>query len=150
MANYVFYSWQSDLPNSTNRTVIEKCLKLAVTQLRSDADIYSSIREDLTVDSDIQNTTGNRPIFDTIKEKIDEAAAYVADVSFVSSLDKNSRTKGIPNPNVMIEYGYALKSLTCDKTILVMNTNYGEPPEIELPFNISHHCCPVKGEVGMA
>jgi len=47
----------------------------------------------------------------------------------------------------MIEYGYALKSLTCDKTILVMNTNYGEPPEIELPFNISHINYPIMYEL---
>ena len=33
---YIFYSWQSDLANSTNRGFIEDCLKKAVKNLKKE------------------------------------------------------------------------------------------------------------------
>src|ERR1043165_1253907 len=35
----IFYSWQSDLPNSTNRGFIEDCLERAMKELRADEDL---------------------------------------------------------------------------------------------------------------
>ena len=40
------------------------------------------------------------------------------------------------NPNVMVEYGYALRSLTFEAMMPVMNTHYGAPTE--LPFDLGH------------
>ncbi len=49
---------------------------------------------------------------------------------------KTETGKLIPNPNVMIEYGYALRALTFEAMMPVMNTYFG-PPE-ELPFDLGH------------
>jgi hypothetical protein len=39
MASKVFYSWQSDLPNRTNRGLIQSALEKAARELRSDESI---------------------------------------------------------------------------------------------------------------
>lgn len=41
-----------------------------------------------------------------------------------------------PNPNVMIELGYAIKSLGWDRIILLYDKDLGEIEE--LPFDINH------------
>jgi hypothetical protein len=45
MKKTIFYSWQSDLPNSTNRTLIQKALAFAVKNITFD-DIYKEIESD--------------------------------------------------------------------------------------------------------
>ncbi len=37
----IFYSWQSDLPNPTNRGFIEDCLKRAIKDVQADEDLVS-------------------------------------------------------------------------------------------------------------
>lgn len=68
--------------------------------------------------------SGSPPIFATILEKIDRAAIYVPDFTFVG---KNLGGEPIPNPNVLIEYGWALKSLGYKRIVAVMNQAYGAP-----------------------
>jgi hypothetical protein len=41
-----------------------------------------------------------------------------------------------PNPNVLIEYGWALKSVTHERTVLLMNTTHGHPSGEALPFDL--------------
>ena len=38
MRNTVFFSWQSDLPNKTNRSFIETCLEKSIKSLKKDVD----------------------------------------------------------------------------------------------------------------
>jgi len=49
--------------------------------------------------------------------------------------------RGCPNPNVLIELGYAAKALGWDRLILVLNTAYGPPDE--LPFDLKHRRFPL-------
>lgn len=49
MENYkVFYAWQSDLPNSTNRGLIQKALENATKAIRAD----DSIKVEPVIDRD--------------------------------------------------------------------------------------------------
>jgi hypothetical protein len=55
---------------------------------------------------------------------------FVCDVSIINK----GATRLAPNPNVLIELGYAIKVLGFDKIIMVMNTAFGRP-EL-LPFDL--------------
>jgi hypothetical protein len=92
----IFYSWQSDLPNGTNRSFIQKALETAAQDLRND----NSIAVEPVVDRDTANTPGSPDIADTILKKIDAADIVVADVSIINH---GSKARPTPNPNVLIE-----------------------------------------------
>jgi len=127
MANKVFYSWQSDLPNRTNRGLIQSALEKAARELRSD----ESIAVEPVVDRDTLGEPGAPDIATTILRKIDDASVFVCDVSIVSR-PENGRL--CPNPNVLLELGYALKSLRSERVVLVFNTASGDLNE--LPFDL--------------
>ena len=132
----IFYSWQSDLPNSTTRGLIESSIEAAVRSLRDTVSVYA--------DRDTQGVTGSPDIVQTIFSKIDESDVFVADVTSVATyhpLDKDGnetdRLKATPNANVMIELGYATQVVGWDNIICIMNDDYNHDGEI--PFDIEHH-----------
>jgi hypothetical protein len=122
----VFYSWQSDLPNATNRNLILDALERATKKIRTD----ESIAVEPVLDRDTQNVPGAPDIAHTILEKIDKAAAFVADVSIINP----GVGRPTPNPNVLLELGYALKTLGNPRTVLVANTANGAVES--LPFDL--------------
>ena len=122
----VFYSWQSDLPNATNRNLILDALERAAKKIRTD----DSVTVEPVVDRDTQNVPGAPDIAHTIFGKIEKAAAFVADVSIINP----GLGRPTPNPNVLIELGYALKTLGNPRTVLVANTVNG--PIESLPFDL--------------
>ncbi|RVT46333.1 hypothetical protein ENE75_24670, partial [Rubrivivax albus] len=111
MKRTVFYSWQSDLPNATNRSFIENALKDAAKQIAQD----ESIGVDPVIDRDTQGMAGAPDISLAIFSKISAADLFVADISFVA----NNENRFIPNPNVMVELGYALKAKGHEALVLV-------------------------------
>lgn len=123
----VFYSWQSDLPNATNRGFIEKALEIAAKLIRDD----ESIRIEPVIDRDTIGVPGAPDIAETILRKIEQSQVCVCDVSITNESDPSRPT---PNPNVLIELGYALKALGPSRIIMVMNTAFGGP-EL-LPFDL--------------
>jgi hypothetical protein len=127
MADSIFYSWQSDLPNATNRGFIERALQAAAEAIRDD----DSLTVSPVVDRDTLGVPGAPDIATTIFAKIDKAAVFVCDVSIINAGQPSRPT---PNPNVLIELGYAKKSLGADRVLMVMNTAYGGP-EL-LPFDL--------------
>jgi hypothetical protein len=124
----VFYSWQSDLPNSTNRGFIGDALQKATKSIRND----ESIEVDPVVDRDTDGVPGSPDIASTIFAKIEEAQIFVCDISIINSESESRRLT--PNPNVLIELGYAFKALGSDRVIMVMNTAFGKPED--LPFDL--------------
>lgn len=133
----VFYSWQSDLDSNTNEQFIEEALKNAIEILNND----SSLDVNLVFDRDIANVPGSPEIAATILAKIEEADIFVGDVSIINSKDFQStlgkgNTRKTPNPNVLVELGYALKTLETGKIVLVNNLAYGKHEE--LPFDFRH------------
>jgi len=136
----IFYSWQSDRPTGTCRNFIERALQSAVDRLRVDVEVESALREDLEIDKDTKNVPGSPAIFDTIMAKIFSASIFVPDLTFVSlRIDERS----ISNPNVLIEYGYALHKPGPQRIIAVINTTYGEPTAQNVPFNLAHRRFPI-------
>src|SRR5215510_4396909 len=80
----VFYSWQSDTPSNINRTFIEKALLEALKRLHSDATLENALRDTtVELDKDTKGVAGSPPIVETILQKIDDCAVFVADVTFV-------------------------------------------------------------------
>lgn len=153
MSDSVFFSWQSDVDEAVTKTVIRKAIQRAIKQVNREIALEDAERNALEYNSDTMGETGNPSVIDTICSKIDNSAAFVADVTYVATVEHNERTKGLPNANVMIEYGYALKALHSEKeearkkTILIMNTAFGMPPKIELPFDLSHLRWPIQYEL---
>lgn len=127
MRRLVFYSWQSDLPNSTNRGFIQTALEDAGLAITAD----ETIEVEAVIDRDTQGIPGSPDIALTIFSKITSADIFVADVS-ITTRPKNGRAT--PNPNVLIELGYALKALGHEKVILVFNKAFGKFEE--LPFDL--------------
>jgi hypothetical protein len=123
----IFYSWQSDRPNSTNRGFIQKALEEAVKLLKKD----DTLDVEPVIDRDTFGLPGSPDIAQAIFNKIDQAAIYVCDVSIISD---PSAKRATPNPNVLIELGYAQKSLGHENVIPIMNIFYGGPET--LPFDL--------------
>lgn len=122
----VFYSWQSTLPNNTNRGLIEKALKQALKKLN---------RDDVVFDRDTVGDPGSPHIAERIYHKIANANVVVADVSII-----NKGARKIPltcNPNVLMELGYAVGKLGWERIILVCNQLEGGPDK--LPFDLKFH-----------
>jgi chaperonin GroEL len=128
----IFYSWQSDSPPKSNRNFIQDTLDKAVKALAS----KGNIAVDPVVDRDTRNVAGAPKIADTIFSKIDTAAVFVADVTIVSKItgETADRVKSLPNPNVLVELGYALKVLEDKRLVLIANTAYGRIED--LPFDL--------------
>jgi hypothetical protein len=125
----VFYSWQSDRPNALNRGFIQQALETAAKAIRKD----ESIAIQPVVERDTQNVPGSPQIADTIFDKITRSNAFVADVSFITKAEADG-VRLCPNPNVLVELGFAARALGWDRILLVMNTHFG--PVEELPFDL--------------
>jgi hypothetical protein len=137
MGRTVFFSWQSDRSTQKGRNLIESALESAVSRIAEDTEVDPAVR-DLAVDKDTKGVSGSPPIFDTILKKIKEAAVFVPDLTFVGNRVDGDPT---PNPNVLIEYGWALKCLGHHRIVAVMNEAYGKPAS--LPFDLAHHRFPI-------
>lgn len=122
MKRTFFYSWQSTSDREVNSDLIRRALEAAEIKLSSRYEIDDAAR----------GNPGSPIIFDVIKGKIDSCQVFVADLSLVIA----SEVKPSSNPNVLIEYGYALAKLGHLRIILVVNRHFG-PPE-SLPFDIRH------------
>jgi hypothetical protein len=126
MKQTVFYSWQSDLPNPCNRGFIQDALEGAAAAIEAD----DTIAIEPVVDRDTQGVPGAPDIGSTIFSKITAADVFVADVSITGRDEK----RATPNPNVLIELGYAFKALGFERVILVFNRAFGKIEE--LPFDL--------------
>ncbi len=139
MAQSVFFSWQADTPNRVGRTFLREVLEEVCAVIAADTTLDEAAR-DLAVDSDTQGVAGQPPIAETIFKKIDASAVFVADMTFTG---KRMDGRPTPNANVLIEYGWALKSLGHEHVICVMNAAYGPPTREDLPFDLAHLRWPI-------
>ncbi len=138
----IFFSWQSDRDSRTGRNLVERALERAISKISKDINMFEPDREGgpLVLDRDTRNVAGSPPIVETIFRKIDSAAVFVPDLTFVGT---RSDQRPTPNPNVLIEYGWALKTLGHGRIVGVMNTAYGEPSGENMPFDLRHQRNPI-------
>jgi hypothetical protein len=141
MKRTIFFSWQSDTPRNVGRGLIERALERAVGAIGVDSEVEEAVRDSLEVDRDTRGVSGSPPIVDTIFKKIDSAAVFVADLTFAGRRPDGAP---IPNPNVLIEYGWALKALGHGRIVSVMNTAFGNPSDNEMPFDLRHLRHPIQ------
>lgn len=124
----IFYSWQSDLPQNKTKLFIRECIDEAIT-LALDSEAIEAVRDEATL-----GTTGSPDIVDTLFSKIDECDLFIADVTLCFTEDEE-KVKRSPNPNVMLELGYAVKTLGWNRIICLCNTDFGE----KFPFDFDHN-----------
>jgi len=132
MKYIIFYSWQSDLPNNTNRGFIETVILKAIKNIKS----TEAYELEPSFDRDTQGIPGAPNITQAILDKIKTCDAFVADISIVTG-DKEKNQRPSPNPNVLLELGYAIALLGWEKIILFSNDVYGT--DEDLPFDIRQH-----------
>src|ERR1700674_2428948 len=138
MSKTVFFSWQSDRPTREGRNLIGGALEGAVLRIADDAAAEEAVREGLTLDKDTKGVPGSPPLFDTILKKIEGAMVFVPALTLVGIPSIGEPT---PNPNVLIEYGWALRHLGHHRIVAVMNEAHGGPKS--LPFDLAHHRFPI-------
>lgn len=131
----LFYSWQSDSKDKS-RSLIEKALKDAVDYIKK---VY---KYEIIIDHSTINTPGMQSINQTILNKIDKCDIFLCDLTPVDSYEKkegngNIIIKQVPNPNVLIELGYAMSVLGIDYIIPV--AHLGKWSMHEMPFDINHN-----------
>lgn len=135
MRKTVFWSWQSDLPAATTKDFIKEALAQALEKVAKELELETADR--LELDHDTKGEPGLVEIVSTIFRKIDDCQIFVADITPVAEITTGTATKKIPNPNVMIELGYAIREAGPQRVITVANLAFGGKPE-ELPFDLRH------------
>lgn len=126
----IFYSWQSDLPGNVTKSFIEACIEKAVKEINKENDV--ALFAGYTRDT--EGETGSEDIVETICKKIDESDMFIGDISFVGKNDCDENCELLPNPNVLVESGYATHSLGRGRVVFVCNTAFGDLGK--MPFDI--------------
>ena len=98
----VFYAWQSDTEQNYNRRLIGKALDMAAEAISTDPSVAAQV----IIDSDTQGVAGEPHVTEELLWKISESEFFAPDLTFVGRTDGG---KLLPNPNVLIECGYALR-----------------------------------------
>jgi hypothetical protein len=125
----VFYAWQSDIrPPSHGSSLIRRALKDAA--VRAEEQLGDPVR--IEIDEATRNEPGSPDISTTIFRTIATADIFVGDVSIVNG--STSEGCATPNPNVLIELGYARALLGWARVIMLANESYGAVEE--MPFDI--------------
>jgi hypothetical protein len=122
----IFYSWQSDLPRSRNLDFIQECIADAIAAISAE-----NIQLIPCLDRDTEGEPGAPDIAETIFAKIDNCDMFACDVSIIVGTGTVNAT---PNPNVLLELGYAAKRLGWARVTNILNNAYGKIEE--LPFDL--------------
>ncbi|TXC71329.1 hypothetical protein FSB78_10530 [Sphingomonas ginsenosidivorax] len=150
----IFWSWQSDTPQSAGRHFVRDVLAELARDLNGidgteDAERPDSEEDEgdppfaddgsIEVDHDTRGVGGSPPIAETILRKIRDCAVLVADVTPIISTPAGKR---VPNPNVMLELGYAVHVLGNERIVLLMN-GAQDAALRHLPFDLRHWRAPI-------
>jgi hypothetical protein len=130
----VFFAWQSDLPDATNRRAIRTALQTSGLKLEQD---YSAQDLRIIIDEATRGVPGSPNIPQEILEKIGASDIFVCDVTPINASTKEQIRK-TPNPNVVFELGYAVSQLGWPRIVMMFNDAFAVCPD-DLPFDISRH-----------
>lgn len=128
----IFFCWQDHLDKKLHRFLIRDALNAAISKVQSE--LPDEIECELRQDSDTSGRAGAVDIADTILTKISSSAVVVGDVTPV--LFDLSLQRWYPNPNVMIEIGYAARAIGWNRVICLFNEAACQTEH--LPFDIRH------------
>ena len=125
----IFFSWQSDLSKNKTTGFIDECLSRVANVLKGTITVKS--------DRATQGLTGSPDITESIFGKIDECDLFVADMSIINNFQDDEKNRKLtPNPNVLLETGYAARALEWNRVICLFNEEFGSPADF--PFDIDH------------
>ena len=102
----LFWSWQSDTRANCNRTLIRRAIDAAVSNVAQNDPLIC----DYEVHEGVVNESGTPMITDVILSRIRECNVFVGDLTLVGQIGENKLT---PNPNVLLEMGYAASQIGC-------------------------------------
>lgn len=123
----IFYSWQSDLPFETNQRGISLCAENALLKLKEKEDHLI-----ISLDEATRNETGSPDIPQTIFNKITNSDIFICDIT---TIDRDTLKRKTPNPNVLVELGYAIAELGWERIVLLFNKEFGDFQN-DLPFDL--------------
>lgn len=126
----IFYSWQSDIKQ--NDLFVQECLENAIHNIKS-------LDTKFKIDRDTLNKKGTPDIPNTVFNKIaDEIDIFISDITIINKQHQLivNNLRLTPNPNVLLELGFAASAILWDNIICVMNIAYGIPDE--LPFDLRY------------
>lgn len=126
----IFYSWQSDLPDNTNRKIIRDAIHLAIPDIEEN-------EVKIVLDEATREEPGSPYIPGTIVEKIKNADIFIGDLTTTNQAC-NCDVKKTPNPNVVFELGFAVAHLGWKRIIMLVNTQYTDLSK-DLPFDFDRH-----------
>src|SRR5258708_23963782 len=129
MTRKIFYCWQSTLPFSTNHDFIQQALEIAIEAINKNL----SGDERVELDRDTFGIPGTPDITQAVLDKIKNDDVFVCDLSIINK-STDFQPKATSNPNVLIEFGYALGIKGWTNIIVVMNTAFGG--HNYLPFDV--------------
>ncbi len=139
MAYSIFYSWQSDTPKSVNRDFIRGAIDAVVSQLSADVSVNDAPR----IESGMDGVSGTPEVASVMFKRIRKSAVFIADVTLVGTIKHSDgrEDKHVPNPNVLLEMGYAAARIGWGRIICVMNEQYGE--RADQPFDVRNRRFPI-------
>lgn len=126
----VFWSWQSDYDENSCRYFVRDALNEAIKLTADAMKLEPAARPSL--DHDTKGAKGMVDIKSIILSKIERCSLFVADLT---PIGKTEAGKWIPNPNVMIELGWAMHAPGVEHVIPILNLAPGCEVE-DLPFDI--------------
>lgn len=127
----IFYSWQSDIDE--NKT-IRVCLRNAIKSIQQKH--KKQIQLDIKIDTATTNRSGAIDIANSIFDKISACDIFIGDLTLINNTRVNRifNKRRMPNPNTIMELGYAVKTIGWERIICICNTKFGS---LELlPFDI--------------
>src|SRR5206468_2973842 len=112
----IFYAWQSDRAEKGCHYLIRDCANDAIKAIKAEIESDDATVEEapamegeVKLDHDTKDVPGSPHIAETIKQKIDAADAFIADLTCVRQYQTaDGRKKRAQNANVLIELGLAL------------------------------------------
>lgn len=126
----VFWSWQSDYDEKSCRFFVQDALKAAIAQISDAMSLDPADRPSL--DHDTRGARGMVDIRSVIFDKVQRCSLFVADLT---PIGRTNNGKWVPNPNVMVELGWAMHIPGAEYIIPVLNEAQGCTVE-NLPFDI--------------
>lgn len=124
----IFYSWQSDSPKDTNHIAIRQAVQEALNCIESEVEDIN-----IKLDEATRGTSGSPNISNIIFTKILSSDIFICDITTINHNAEGYRR--VPNPNVLIELGFAIATLGWERIILLFNKEHGNFPN-DVPFDI--------------
>lgn len=129
MTYKVFYSWQSDKKDVSQK--IERALRNKFNEM-SKKGIYIELVKAT------DGISGSRILEEMILENIRRCDFFIADLTPVTKhTTADGKTKLVPNPNCMLEFGYALRHFNPECVVVYMQLE-DDDNHYELPFDLNH------------